>query len=145
MIEHTSNLLTSVEVIIITFEVQKMTKKIVHSMFATNGDILNPVLACSSTTSQYILNTVPKALGDTTVCSFWTGENTINFDLLIMAQSKLRAVVKLIGRNELSFDENQVGLHSLHAGRVMAMFLLGFCDIIINEVDDRKVLRFWSI
>lgn len=141
IIKHTSQHLASSELVIITFEFQKNTKrnKSVH-MFATNDKLLNPVKAWGKTI-QRILSSVPNASQDTKVCSFWTGTNTILLDANT-ARTKIRVIVRIIGDEVLGFGADDVGLHSIRSGGAMAMFLSGVCDIIIQRVGRWESLAF---
>ena len=141
ILAHSSKSLSAADLIIITFEFQKNTKrnKSIH-MFATDDKVLNPVRAWAIIL-QSILHTVPNASSDTTVCSFWTGTKTIQLDA-VMARTKIRAIVNLIGEEELGFTSDQVGLHSIRSGGAMAMFLSGVCDIIIQRVGRWESLAF---
>ena len=49
-------------------------------------------------------------------------------------QSKLRAIVDLIGEEKLGFNKEDIGLHSIRSGGAMAMFLLGTSIAIIQRV-----------
>ena len=49
-------------------------------------------------------------------------------------RTKLRAIVELIGEDELGFNKEDIGLHSIRSGGAMAMFLSGTSVIIIQRV-----------
>ena len=101
-------------------------------MYKTEDNLLNPVLAWAHTV-QRLLRSIPSASGDTKVCEFWSGEKIIHIDAS-MVRSKLRAIVELIGEEELGFRKDEVGLHSIRSGGAMAMFLSGVNVIIIQRV-----------
>ena len=117
----------------ITFEFQKndWRNKSVH-MFRTNDKILCPVKAWA-TTVQRIWATVHNCDEETQVCMFQSGESQFNISS-DLARAKLRTVVGLIGKENLGFSKDEIGLHSIRAGGAMAMFLSGVCEIIIQRV-----------
>ena len=132
-VDHSDGDLPSADLVMITFEFQKSTKRdqVVH-MYKTNDKVLNPVLAWA-TTVQRLLKTIPNVSGDTKVCTFWTGQKVIDIDSNL-SRAKLRSVVALIGELELGFSKDEVGLHSIRSGGAMAMFLSGVNEIIIQRV-----------
>ena len=70
LLDHNSKVLHSADMVIITFEFQKNTKRNkTVLLFKTADDILCPVKAWTHTI-QRILNTVPGACGDTKVCAY---------------------------------------------------------------------------
>ena len=125
--------LINADLIIITFEFQKNTKRnqAVH-MFKTDDTVLNPVSAWARTI-QRILKTVPNASLDSKICLFQEGNKTIEFKSN-KVRSKLRSIVDLFGKVELGFGKDDIGLHSIRSGGAMAMFLSGVSEIIIQRV-----------
>ena len=51
-----------------------------------------------------------------------------------LVQSRLHTVVELLGKENLGFSKEDIGLHSIRAGGAMDMFLSGVCKIIIQRV-----------
>ena len=133
MVNHDSPNVRFSELVMITFEFQKNTKrnKTVH-MFKTQDTLLCPVKAWASTVTG-IWNTVPGASEDTKVCTYTDNGQTSCIDSTY-ARARLRGVVELIGQNTLGFTKEDVGLHSIRSGGAMAMFLSGVSTIIIQRV-----------
>ena len=132
-VNHDSPWINYSELVIITFEFQKNTKrnKTVH-MFKTNDVLLCPVKAWATTVNR-IWNTVPGADGDTRVCAY-NDHGQASFIDSSYARAKLRGTVELIGEEALGFTKEDVGLHSIRSGGAMAMFLSGVPTIIIQRV-----------
>ena len=134
ILPNSSHEIESADMVVITFEYQKNHKRnqSVH-MYKTDDNILNPVLAWGKTVTR-ILSTIPDASNDTTICSFMDEhDKTIEFDAHHV-RPKLRAIVHLIGKEILGYEQDDVGLHSICAGGAMAMFLSGVSEIIIQRV-----------
>ena len=131
---HSSSGLITAYMVIITFEFQKnkMWNKSVH-MYKTEDMTLNPVIAWG-TTVQRILKTTPDGSGDTVICAFrYANKVTIEFDSNYI-RPQLRAVVHLIGEQNLGFRKEDVGLHFIRAEGAVTMFLSGVNEIIIQRV-----------
>ena len=96
MMNHDSPNIIFSELVMITFEFQKNTKrnKTVH-MFKTQDTLLCPVKAWASTVTR-IWNTVPGASEDTKVCTYTDHGQASCIDLTY-ARARLRGVVQLIG------------------------------------------------
>ena len=124
---------TQANMVAITFEFQKNDRrnKTVH-MFKTGDSLMCPVIAWANTVKR-ILQTVPKANGDTTVCSYFEYGKTTQIDSNHV-RMKIKSIVEIIGENELGFTKDDVGLHSIRSGGAMAMFLSGVSEIIIQRI-----------
>ena len=133
VLDQDSKQLKCADIVIITFEFQKnnIRNRTVH-MFSTGDKLLCPVVAWA-TTVQRILNTIPKASGDTKISSYFANDIVRETDSGII-RARLRAVVAVIGVKILGFTKDDVGLHSIRSGGAMAMFLAGVSEIIIQRV-----------
>ena len=116
-----------------TFEFQKNDRrnKTVH-MFRNGDRIMCPVIAWAKTVGR-ILETVPGANGDTTVCSYFE-DGKIKQIESNHVRMRIKSIVEIIGENELGFTKDDVGLHSIRSGGAMAMFLSGVSEIIIQRI-----------
>ena len=134
IIKHSSDTLSRADMVAITFEFQKNDRrnKTVH-MFKTGDKVLCPVLAWAKTVKR-LLQTIPTANHDTTVCSYTDTEGKVREINSNQVKSRIRSTVELLGENELGFTKDQVGLHSIRSGGAMTMFLSGVSDIIIQRI-----------
>ena len=135
ILDHRLDKLVDAELVAITFEFQKNDKrdKMVH-MFRTDDGIMCPVVAWASTVKR-IVNTIPRATADTTVCSYRdtsTGESKCIYSSY--TRIIIRGIVELMGEKVLGFTKEDVGLHSIRSGGAMAMFLSGVSEIIIQRI-----------
>ena len=133
ILDHKRDKLVEAELVVITFEFQKNDKRDrrVH-MFRTDEGIMCPVTAWASTVKR-ILNTVPGASADTTVCTYSDNGKIRQIDSN-HARIKIRGIVELMGEKALGFTKEDVGLHSVRSGGAMAMFLSGISEIIIQRI-----------
>ena len=132
-VHHNSPELASSDIVIITFEFQKNDKRDVQiHMFRTNDKVLNPVLAWAKTIQRLL--SYPGSNDDTTVCTFWEKGGSLNEINAPHVRSRLRAIVDIIGEDELGFGKDDIGLHSIRSGGAMAMFLSGISTIVIQRI-----------
>ena len=99
-------------------------------MFRTNEGMMCPVVAWASTVKR-IVNTIPGAKEDTTVCRYWE-EGSMRQIYSTHARMKIKSIVELMKEKVLGFTKDDVGLHSVRSGGAMAMFLSRDSDIIIQ-------------
>ena len=141
VLKHSSKGLKNADLVMITFEFQKnnMRNRTVH-MFSTGDTVLCPVVAWA-TTIQRILISVPKAKGDTKICTYYDSGTVRKFDSN-MVRVRLRAIVALVGEEILGFTKEDVGLHSIRSEGAMSMFLGEVSEIIIQRVGRWKSTAF---
>ena len=101
-------------------------------MFSTDDDLLCPVRSYATTVSR-LWDTVSQANENTRVCSY-VDQGAIGEIDSMYARSRLRSIIELIGVTKLGITRENVGLHSIRSGGVMAMFLSGVATIIIQRV-----------
>ena len=102
-------------------------------MFRSGDRILCPVIAWAKVVQR--VRSIEGSSDNSEVCLFQ--ESSSKQSLLLRAdhvQSKLRAIVDLIGEEKLGFNKEDIGLHSIRSGGAMAMFLLGTSIAIIQRV-----------
>ena len=132
-LKHGSKVLHLADLVQIRFEFQKNDKRdiIVH-MFRSGDNTLCPVIAWAKTIRR--VRAIPGSSEDSKVCLFKDNKGNISFISGNYVRSRLRAVVTLLGEEELGFTKDDVGLHSIRSGGAMAMFLSGTSAIIIQRV-----------
>ena len=125
--------LHNADLVRIKFEFQKNDKRdvCVH-MFSTNDPVLNPVAAWAATVRR--VRAIPSATDNSEVCLFQGGRDGVSRITSDHVRTKLRAIVDLIGFEELGFHKHEIGLHSIRSGGAMAMFLSGTAVIIIMRI-----------
>jgi hypothetical protein len=124
--------LSKAALVIITFEYQKNDRRDtqVH-MFSTEDKVLNPVVAWAKTVTR--VRAYRQASMDSKVCSFINNHGPTNIKA-DHVRIWLRSVAELVGEEKLGFTKDEVGLHSIHSGGAMAMFMSGISTIIIQRV-----------
>ena len=121
------------DIVRLTFEYQKNDRRDVSiHMFSTEDDILDPVAAWATTVRRVRLK--PDADDNSEVCLFCDAAGSITRISADHVRSRLRAIVHLLGENELGFKQDDIGLHSIRSGGAMAMFLSGTAVIIIMRI-----------
>ena len=132
-LQHSSKVLHLADLVQIRFEFQKNDKRdtIVH-MFKSGDSTLCPVIAWAKTIRR--VRAIPGSSVNSKVCLFKNNNENISFISSNYVRSRLRAVVTLLGKEELGFTKDDVGLHSIRSGGAMAMFLSGTSEIIIQRV-----------
>jgi hypothetical protein len=132
LLPHDSSALHTADIVRIKFEFQKNDRRdVCIHMFGTNDPILNPVAAWATTVKR--VRAISSATDKSEVCMF-ERNGTISFITSDHVRAKLRAVVELIGFEELGFRKEDIGLHSIRSGGAMAMFLSGTAVIIIMRI-----------
>ena len=101
-------------------------------MFKTSDHLLNPVKAWAKTIQR--VRGYPGASDDTTVCAFLDGDGSMTSIQSDQVRPRLRAMAAILGKAQLGFDPNEIGLHSLRSGGAMAMFLSGISTIVIRRI-----------
>jgi hypothetical protein len=101
-------------------------------MFRSGDPLLCPVMAWAQTVQR--VRKILESNDDSKVCLFQDRNNNTNLIRADHVRSKLRAVVDVLGEVKLGFSKDNIGLHSIHSGRAMAMFLSGTSVIIIMHV-----------
>ena len=133
ILPHDSMDLHTADMIRIKFEYQKNDHRdVCIHMFATDDPVLNPVAAWAATVRR--VQAIPTSTEESEVCLFLPAGGKIKHITSDHVRTKLRAIVNLIGRDELGFDMNDIGLHSIRSGGAMAMFLSGTAVIIIMRI-----------
>ena len=133
-IGHRSEMIKEADMGTITFEFQKNDRRnITIHMFRTGDSILCAVVAWGSTVKRLIL-TIPNANDETTVCSYPDKNGETREVNSTQVRTRIKSTVELIGENNLGFSKDEVGLHSIRSGGVMAMFLSGVSNIIIQRI-----------
>ena len=121
------------DIVRIKFEFQKNDRRdVCIHMFRTNDPVLNPVAAWAATIRRVL--TIPSATTESEVCLFSSNGDTVTKITSDQVRAKLRAIVELIGMEELGFQKDDIGLHSIRSGGAMAMFLSGTAVIIIMRI-----------
>jgi hypothetical protein len=118
------NNLHQADVMKIVFESQKTEKKnqtVFHH--STYHPILCPIKIWASII-QRILK-IPESSPNTTVNTILLINGSKQYLSNNYLITKLRLAAKIIGEDELGFTPSEIGLHSLHSGAAMAMFLAG--------------------
>ena len=125
--------LENADLVQITFEYQKNDKRDVKiHMFKSGDKLLCPVIAWATTIRR--LRNISSATDNTEVCTFQDDKGKISLLQAVHVRSRLRAIVTLLGMEELGFDKDDIGLHSIRSGGAMAMFLSGISVIVIQRV-----------
>lgn len=109
-------------------------------MFNSGERVLNSVLAWTMIVSR-MWNTAPSFSGDTRVFEFWLGRKVIDI-LSNQVRHHLRLIVELIWEVGLGFGKDDVGLHLINSGGVMAMILSRVAAIVIQRVRRWESLAF---
>ena len=68
------------------------------------------------------------------ICSYEAEDGKVMYINLSQVLPRLRSVASLMGENNLGFSEKDIGLHSIHSGGAMVMFLSRISKIIIQGV-----------
>ena len=125
--------LTSADLVIITFQFQKndWRNHSVH-MWRTSDHLLCPVKSAARIVKR--VRSIPKCKDDFTICSFLTDKGDTTQINSAQALPRLRFIVDLIGEENLGFNSQDIGLHSIRSGAAMAMVLSGISTIIIQRV-----------
>ena len=133
ILSQSSTELHTADLVRIKFEYQKNDRRdVCIHMFSTDDDILNPVAAWATTV--YRVRNIPGTDDDTEVCTFQTAAGSTIHIKSDQVRAKLRAIVELLGMEELGFSKDDIGLHSIRSGGAMAMFLSGTAVIIIMRI-----------
>ena len=133
ILPHSSTDLHTADLVRIKFEFQKNDRRdVCIHMFSTEDAILNPVSAWANTV--YRVRLIPDSNDTTEVCLFQSRAGELTRISSDHVRSKLRAIVDLIGPEELGFSKDDIGLHSIRSGGAMAMFLSGTAVIIIMRI-----------
>ena len=133
ILPHSHPQLEECDIVIITFEFQKNdTRDTQIHMFKTSDHLLNPVKAWAKTIQR--VRGYPGASDDTTVCAFLDGDGFMTTIQSDQVRPRLRAMAAILGKAQLGFDPNEIGLHSLRSGGAMAMFLSGISTIVIRRI-----------
>ena len=101
-------------------------------MFKSGDSVLCPVKAWAYTVQRVRL--INSSSLDSPVCTFQDDKGNITLLTSNYARSRLRAIVSLLGEEELGFTKDDIGLHSIRSDGAMAMFLSGTSVIIIQRV-----------
>ena len=132
IMKHDDIYLTNADLVQIRFVFQKNDKRdVCIHMFLSGDSTLCPVIAWAKIVKR--IRKIPGATDESEVCLFFDGKQST----LIRAdhvRARLRAIVELIGKEELGFSKEDIGLHSIRSGGAMAMFLSGTSVIIIMRV-----------
>jgi hypothetical protein len=132
-IPHSSDALHEADIIRVKFEFMKNDRRdVCIHMFSTKDPVLNPVTAWAATVKRVMK--IPGASADSEVCLFRSENDTLTYITSDHVRTKLRALVDLIGPEELGFTKDDIGLHSIRSGGAMAMFLSGTAVIIIMRI-----------
>ena len=128
-----SPLFLRADLVAITLEFQKNNKrnKTVH-MFSTDDELLCPVRSWAIAVKR-LWNAIPQANEDTKVCTYIDQGSIREIDSTY-ARSRIRYIVDLLGVTKLGFIREDDGLHSIHSGGAMAIFLSVVATIIIQQV-----------
>jgi hypothetical protein len=133
VLPHSASNLHTADLVRLRFEYQKNDRRDVSiHMFRTDDAILNPVTAWAYTVHR--VRSIPQADDNSEVCMFQRPNGDIIRISSDHVRAKLRAIVDLIGQEELGFTKDDIGLHSIRSGGAMAMFLSGTAVIIIMRI-----------
>ena len=117
----------------IRFTYQKNDKRdVCIHMFKSGDKTLCPVRAWATTVRR--VRKIPGADDNSPVCLFQDNTGTITMLTAEFVRSRLRAIVDIMGKSELGFTKEEIGLHSIRSGGAMAMFLSGTSVIVIMRV-----------
>jgi hypothetical protein len=137
ILPHSSSELHTADLVRLRFEYQKNDRRdVCIHMFRTDDAILNPVAAWAFTVHRVCQ--ISESSEDSEVCLFQKPNGDIIRISSDHVRMKLRAIVELIGKEELGFSKDDVGLHSIRSGGAMAMFLSGTAVIIIMRMADGR-------
>jgi hypothetical protein len=132
ILHHKNDQLKYADLVQIKFIFQKNDRRdVCIHMFSSGDKVLCPVIAWANVVKR-VLN-IPQSSENSEVCLFFDGTHS----KLLRAdhvRSRLRAIVELIGEENLGFRKEEIGLHSIRSGGAMAMFLSGTSVIIIMRV-----------
>ena len=130
---HSDRNLTDADLVQITFEYQKNDKRDVRvHMFESGDDLLYPVKAWASTVHR--VREIEGSDKNSEVCLFRDERKKSELIQATQIRSRLRAIVNIIGYETLGFEKDDIGLHSIRSGGVMAMFLSGAPVVVIQRV-----------
>ena len=133
LLSHDATDLHEADIVRIKFEFQKNDRRdVCIHMFGTDDPVLNPVAAWAATIRR--VRAIPSATEDSEVCLMCGTSGSVTHITSDHVRTKLRAVVDLIGFEELGFRKDDIGLHSIRSGGAMAMFLSGTAVIIIMRI-----------
>mmetsp|Transcript_28648 Transcript_28648/g.33301 ORF Transcript_28648/g.33301 Transcript_28648/m.33301 type:complete len:304 (-) Transcript_28648:414-1325(-) len=133
IVQHNDPDLADSDLVIVTFEFQKNTKRDVQvHMFRTTDSVLNPVKAFAETVSR--IRSYPGSTDDTKICTILRSNGQIEEIKSNQVRDRLKTIVELIGGEVLGFTKEDIGLHSVRSGGAMAMFLSGTSTIIIQRI-----------
>lgn len=80
------------------------------------------------------IRTYPSSNDESFVCKFIDKKGNGMDIQADHARQRLWAIVSVMGEEVLGFDIDDVGLHSIRSGGVMAMFLSGTSPIVIKKI-----------
>jgi len=121
-LHHQDKLLHRAECVSITFEFQKRdTKNDVITQFCSPDALLCPVKIWTRIVRRIL--SYPSPSPDSTVNCFQLPDGTLSYFTGKELLSRIRLVAESIGKDELGFSANELGLHSARSGAAMAMYL----------------------
>jgi hypothetical protein len=125
--------LDKADLVRIRFVFQKNDRRdvCVH-MFRSGDNVLCPVVAWANIVNRVRL--ISGASENSEVCLFQSKTEKPSLIHSSQVRTRLRAIVDIIGEEELGFNKDDIGLHSIRSGGAMAMFLSGISVIIIQRV-----------
>ena len=137
ILSHSSKELEKADLVRVRFSFQKNDKcDVCVHMFCSGDKVLYPVIAWVKVVKR--VRKIKNSSSETEVCAFEDSNGQSSFISANYVRTRLHSVVELIGEQTLGFTKDDIGLHSICSGGVMAMFLSGTSVIIIQRV------RCWS-
>ena len=133
VLSHSHPELHKSDMVKIRFTYQKNDRRdVCIHMFASGDKVLCPVKAWAYTVKR--VRSIPDADDDSPVCLFMDSNGNSTLLTSDYARSRLRAIVDIMGKEDLGFTKEEIGLHSIRSGGAMAMFLSGTSVIVIQRV-----------
>lgn len=131
-LDHIDKLLHEADTVSITFEFQKKdTKNDTITQHKSTDTLLCPVKVWARIIKRLLEHNDTNP--DTTVNTFYSENKTYKITGTQLLK-QLRRATKAIGKDNLGFTEDQIGLHSARSGAAMAMYLAGIPVYIIMLV-----------
>jgi hypothetical protein len=128
----------------ITFEMQKKdTKNDTVTQHRSSDKLLCPVKIWAKIEQR--ISSYPSSSPETTVNTFCFPDNSVHLFSGKELLSRIRAAATSIGRDDLGFDPDTIGLHSARSGAAMAMYLGGvrvFTIMLLGRWSSEAFLRY---
>jgi hypothetical protein len=143
-LHHSDPRIHKADCVSITFEMQKKdTKNDTVTQHRSSDKLLCPVKIWAKIVQR--ISSYPSSSPETNVNTFCFPDNSVHLFSGKELLSRIRAAATSIGRDDLGFDPDTIGLHSARSGAAMAMYLGGvpvFTIMLLGRWSSEAFLRY---